>query len=106
MTELQAAKEKEEEAIRLREVRKHREEKGDEGAKETEMKSEDVVRAHDSPSQSQRSNELRVPPSTSKGLDGESDFRKRRSLGGDASGYISTDSEWDKVEKLESEEER
>lgn len=90
VTELQAANEKEKKAIQLREMRKSQDERdGEDSGTETEaaeMPSEDV-RAKG------RAEPFVQPPDAP-----ENALRKRRSLG-EASGDLSTDSEWDKVEE-------
>ncbi|MCJ1253529.1 hypothetical protein MMC24_001341 [Lignoscripta atroalba] len=92
--ELQASDKNEDRAKRLRDTRRERDEKdGEDSGTETESAETtqipDQVRAEGS----------RLKPSDAEGL-----VRKRRSLG-EASGDLSTDSEWDKVED-EGEEDR
>ena len=94
MKELQASDKNEDRAKRLRDTRRERDEKdGEDSGTETESAETtqipDQVRAEGS----------RLKPSDAEGL-----VRKRRSLG-EASGDLSTDSEWDKVED-EGEEDR
>ena len=87
VTEIQAGNAKEEEAKRLREVRRDRNEKG----------------AEDSGTETEAAEETGRGISEKQGMEGhlrpestEGVLRKRRSLG-EASGDMSTDSEWDKV---------
>ena len=87
MAEIQAGNAKEEEAKRLREVRRDRSEK----------------RAEDSGTETEGAEETRQGITETQGMEGglkpesaEGVLRKRRSLG-EASGDLSTDSEWDKV---------
>lgn len=87
VTELRAANEKEKEAEQLRDLRRDRDERTTEDSgtetEPTEIPKENV--------EEKREKHLQPKPV-------ENALRKRRSLG-EASGDISTDSEWDKVEE-------
>ena len=87
VTELEAAKEKEVQARRLRDIRKEREEKI---AEDSGTETEDAVKT--SKSSIRASGSGLSPPSVD-----DKSMKKRRSLG-ETSGDLSTDSEWDKVE--------
>ena len=89
VAELEAAKGKEIQARRLRDIRKEREEKTvDDSGTETE----DVEQVSQRTGSTRASGSKLLPPSAD-----DISMKKRRSLG-ETSGDISTDSEWDKVE--------
>jgi len=87
--ELQAATEKEQEAKRLKEVRKEKEEKDEESGTETEGGSQENL--------SRSMGSQRLPESRLEVDDKVRELRQRRSMGSASEG-LSTDSEWDKVE--------
>jgi len=87
--ELQAATEKEQEAKRLKEMRKEKEEKDEESGTETEGGSQENL--------SRSMGSQRLPESRLEVDDKVRELRQRRSIGSASEG-LSTDSEWDKVE--------
>lgn len=97
MTELEAASKKEQEAKQLREIQRERDEKNREDS-ETETEAAETVveevKVEARAEQGSRSGGSLQPEAT------EAVLRKRRNSG-EASGDLSTDSEWDKVEDEE-----
>lgn len=89
MRELRAANEKEQDAKRLKELRREKEEKDEESGTETEGGSKENL--------SRRIGSQRAPERRLDVDDKERELRKRRSMGSASEG-LSTDSEWDKVE--------
>lgn len=92
MTELEAANEKERKAKRLRDIQRERDDKiREDSGTETEAAGT-VVEEVEVKGRGSRPDD-RLQPEATEGV-----LRKRRSLG-EASGDLSTDSEWDKVEE-------
>ena len=102
VTELEAANDKEREAKQLRGIQKERDDKSREDSGTETEAAETVIeeaKVKTGADQSVRPDGRLQPEAT------EGAFRKRRSLG-EASGDLSTDSEWDKVDEEEEDVDR
>ena len=94
MTELQAANQKEKEAKHLRDIRKERDDKHvEDSGTETE-----AAEAIDEEAELKRRVEGGLRPERRLRPESAEGVLRRRTSSGEASGDLSTDSEWDKVE--------
>lgn len=95
MTELEAANEKERKAKRLRDIQRERDDKSREDSGTETEAAETVAEEVEVKGRVKQGSgpDDRLQPEATEGV-----LRKRRSLG-EASGDLSTDSEWDKVEE-------